>query len=619
MVVFDIEADGLLLDVTKIHVLSWYDTKTKEEGSITDYDEMSEWLLDQTTLIGHNIVQYDIPTLERVLGITIKAKLIDTLALSWYLFPDRQRHGLEWWGEEFGVLKPEVIDWKDQEVSVYIHRCEQDVQINLKLWELQKRKLSRLYKTSVPEKLRIIPYLTFKMDCLREQYRSKWKLDKELATKTLATLERLQEEKSILLKGAMPKVPQLAKRTPPAKPFKKDGTYSVAGAKWFKLILDRGLTKGHTDPIYETTGYEEPNPSSPEQIKAWLFSLGWEPQTFDYVKDKKTGATREVPQIKKPHQPELCDSIIDLFEREPVLQELEGLSIIKHRLGVVKGFLNSVDEEGFVRAEAQGFTNTLRFKHRKPCVNLPGVDKPWGKELRGCFVARDGYEFCGYDMVSLEATTKRHFMYPYDPEYSDEIGKEGFDEHLDVAVHAGRLTRDQVENHKLGVENYGSVRKTFKAVNYSAIYGIGAPKLSKEIKSTEKEARALLDAYWERNWSIRKVAEDQDIVHLDGEMWLLNPVNGFLYSLRAKKDIFSTLNQGTGAYCFDSFLAEVRKRRNQLTAQFHDEGVSEIKLGNRERMKSLLQESIEAANKKLKLNVELNISCDFGHRYSDIH
>ena len=81
MPVFDIETDGL--DATKIHVLSWEDDSGKIK-STHDYDTMRTFFEQSDTLIGHNIIRFDIPVAEKVLGIKIKAKLVDTLALSWY-------------------------------------------------------------------------------------------------------------------------------------------------------------------------------------------------------------------------------------------------------------------------------------------------------------------------------------------------------------------------------------------------------------------------------------------------------------------------------------------------------------------------------------------------------
>ena len=82
MPVFDIETDGLLDELTKIHVLSWMG----DDGNVHhthDYVAMRIFFDEAPTLIGHNIIRFDIPAVEKILGITVdKSKLIDTLPLS---------------------------------------------------------------------------------------------------------------------------------------------------------------------------------------------------------------------------------------------------------------------------------------------------------------------------------------------------------------------------------------------------------------------------------------------------------------------------------------------------------------------------------------------------------
>ena len=91
MMIFDIETDGL--DPSKIHCMSWT-TDGKSVSTTHDYKLMSQILLRQKGLIGHNIVRYDVPVLERILGIKIKARLFDTLPMSWVINHARSRHGL---------------------------------------------------------------------------------------------------------------------------------------------------------------------------------------------------------------------------------------------------------------------------------------------------------------------------------------------------------------------------------------------------------------------------------------------------------------------------------------------------------------------------------------------
>ena len=236
--IFDVEADGLLDDATKIHVLSY---QTPEGVRSThDYDEMRRIFLSAKLLIGHNIICYDVPLVERILGIKIKARLIDTLALSWYLNHTRNVHGLELYGVEYGIPKPPIEDWNNLSPEDYRHRCEEDVKINSQLWRDLKSKLLRVYNTK-EDADRLIKYLSFKMDCIREQVSSRWKVDVEQVKRVLADLLPQQEAKVNELKAVMPPVEKWEEKTRPKKPFNKAGTHTVIGAKWFNLLKEQGL------------------------------------------------------------------------------------------------------------------------------------------------------------------------------------------------------------------------------------------------------------------------------------------------------------------------------------------------------------------------------------------
>lgn len=149
-IVFDIEADNLLDSATKIHCLSYSDDAGHTVHTITEYSYIQTFLgtRPDAILVGHHIIGYDIPMLEKFITKTkIKNQLIDTLALSWYLHENRPKHGLEYWGEDLGVEKPVITDWENLRLSDYIHRCEEDVKINCKLWfDVLKPRLQEIYK-----------------------------------------------------------------------------------------------------------------------------------------------------------------------------------------------------------------------------------------------------------------------------------------------------------------------------------------------------------------------------------------------------------------------------------------------------------------------------------------
>jgi len=613
MTVFDIETDGLLDELTKIHVLS-YSHDGKEVHHTHDYDEMRKFFTETEVLVGHNIIRFDIPAVEKVLGIKVKARLIDTLALSWYLHHDRLKHGLEWYGVDYGIPKPVIKDWNSLTPQEYAHRCDEDVKINNRLWRDLDTKLNKLYQDPL-EKDRLVDYLTFKLDCAREQEDLRWKLDVDKAQEAYDEIIRLKEEKVEQLADAMPRKALTRVATQPKVMHKKDGDLSSHGEKWVALCAENKMPIS-AKSLTVQTGEERGNPNSNDQVKDWLYSLGWKPRTYKFIRDKKTGDERQIEQVR--NDGDLCKSVKELVSMDPAVDLLDGLTVLTHRAGILKSFLDC-HVDGYLQATVAGLTNTFRFKHMKPLVNLPSVDKPYGDVIRGCLTCPDGYVLAGADMTSLEDTTKRHYMKPLDPEYVEQMSKEGFDPHLDLALHAGVISQEDIDKHNSGERSLKALRKNYKVVNYSSTYGVGASKLARETGMSKSEAKTLLDAFWSRNWAIEKVASTLQVRELFGGMWLKNPVSGFWYSLRSDKDRFSTLNQGTGVYCFDTWVAVCRKNGIKSVGQFHDEIIALVKEGDEGNVEKIMHDAAVILNKRVKLNVPLGTDVQFGKTYADIH
>lgn len=612
--VIDIETDGI--NATKIHCMA----VQKDDGHIevhTVYDDMRSFLSNLSAddnIIGHNFIRYDAPILERILGIKIQAKIVDTLALSWYSYPELSKHGLAAWGERFGIRKPKVDDWENLEIGEYCRRCVEDVKINSMLWGYILSFLTMLYNDENHD--RVIKYLSLKMRCAALQEKSKWKFDTDKGISLLAKLEESYLESVNALETEMPAVAITKKNKRPTKPYKIDGSLSVTGERWKKITEDAGLPFDTNEIVITTEGHQPPNPTSMTQIKSWLVSLGWKPSTFKF--SKTTG--KAVPQIKGSDGL-LCESVSKLVKDCPALLHLETMTVVKHRIGLVRGFLDNVDQDGYVKAEIQGFTNTLRFKHAV-CVNIPSSRKPYGTEIRSLLtVRRPDHLLCGSDMASLEDRTKQHFMWDYDPEYVKEMMTPDFDPHLDLALSAGALTEQQVADYKAGIrpDAVTATRHIFKGGNYACTYGAGVATLARQLDVDESNAKAIHNAYWKRNSSLKEIANNVGTRNIEGTLWLWNPVSKMYYHLKTEKDKFSTLNQGTGTFCFDMWVGYIIRSRPQLTAQFHDEVILEIQESKQNDIKNLLQESIQKVNKLLHLNRELECDIKFAKDYSEIH
>ena len=158
--IFDLETNGLLKDVSTIHCLAIHDLTTNETIAYNDTGNSEpltrgiQRLLDADRIIGHNIIGYDLPVIRKLYPwFDHTPDTVDTLLLSrlyhsdmmaldkkhnWKHMPLKLygRHSLESYGYRLGEYKGEFgkdTDWKNwsQEMEDY---CIQDVTVTTKLW-----------------------------------------------------------------------------------------------------------------------------------------------------------------------------------------------------------------------------------------------------------------------------------------------------------------------------------------------------------------------------------------------------------------------------------------------------------------------------------------------------
>ncbi|MFA9239439.1 MAG: DNA polymerase [Candidatus Paceibacteria bacterium] len=638
----DIEANGLLDDkkgkkATKIHCLSigWYNENNEfKVWSTTSYSSMRKFFLNpEHTVVGHNFNLYDIILIERLLNIESKCKIIDTLGLSWYLEPKRKEHSLESYAVDYGKNKVEIENWDNLDISEYIKRCEEDVRLQNQLWENQKKHLSEIYDNNQVMINNLINYISFKLDSYKEQQSLGIKFDEKLAKDTLNQLLIDREKKIVILTQAMPKQPIMGKKSMPKKMYNSKSELSAIGLKWNEFLKEQGLPISHMDEVKYVIGYEEPNPNSHVQIKNWLFQLGWKPENIKHNRNKKTGAINKVPQIKsKDDDGNLCPSIIRLLPQEPALEHLNGLSIINHRISVFEGFIRDQDN-GRLYQNIGGLTNTLRVQHRI-LVNLVKPSEPYGKEIRGCLITDNKDTLlCNADLSGLEDATKQHYIYNYDPQYVIEMRTPGFDPHLDIGVRANLITSEESEFYKstgkrkdlspeeiLKLTEIKDKRYKAKTTNFCATYGGFPKRIAITAGIPLRQAEIFFNTYWERNKAVNQTAQDCIVKTVRDQMWLFNPVSKLWYSLRYEKDKFSTLNQGTAVWVFDTWLGFVRQK-TKIPFQYHDELMLNIKNSPEsiQEISEILKIAMKQTNNKLKLNIEIDCSIEFGETYSTCH
>ena len=137
---------------------------------------------------------------------------------------------------------------------------------------------------------------------------------------------------------------------------------------------------------------------------SWLFGLAGSREALEAILSQSFSPS-EVIVIDDGSTDNSVQVIESIAKKNPAVQVLDGLTVLQHRLGILNGFVEC-EREGYLRAEIDGLTNTLRFKHKKPLVNLPSVEKPWGKEIRSCLTAPQGYLLCGADMTLIRGHDK---------------------------------------------------------------------------------------------------------------------------------------------------------------------------------------------------------------------
>lgn len=674
----DLESTGLLHDLRKqghearLHNFALMSTASDKymilhpmEGK--DREKLQSILnRGDTVLIMHNGICYDLEAL-KFFGFDVsKVKIVDTLYLAWYLdfHAGRNRFGLESYGEDFGVPKPPIDDWENLTQEEYDNRVYGDINIQKKLWLKLCRQFAELYGIAEDGMMETnvfnhhcMKYLMWKGELLRQQQESKWKFEVEKAEPLLQEIEQKVEEKFEALKGVMPPVPVYKVAKPPSKRFKKNGTLSETGKRWKELAEQHGFNLKHNEEIKYIGKYNEPNPASPQQVKDWLYSLGWVPETFEFKKDEN--GERSIPQVYiKNSGGKVCPSVEKLAEENPDVAHLVGLGVYKHRKAMVAGWLSS-HREGFLEARANGFTNTLRLKHAE-LVNIPSGRVLLGQQIRSLLVVRDpNHTLTGSDLSSLESRWKFHHQFPLDPDYVNQQMSEDFDPHLALAEIAGLLTNDEVNFYKVKeagfpasmyggsvldtmlswpedqqvaeVKRIAKLRAVGKNGTYACQYGAGAKTVARTAKVGIEIGKQIVDGYRELNWSIDVIASNCFVKKTSFGDFLLNPTNKMFYPLKTAKDRFSTLIQGSGSYTLDLWLMFQNRRivqadkagkfkfRPMLLATFHDEEIYEHHDDDTELMTSIIQDSMKDTNEALKLNVELGCDIKHGKNYYEIH
>src|SRR5690625_684183 len=154
--VADIETDGLLDSVTKVHIIGFQMSHQNEVSYFwgdTQGDRiknMLQWHIDNSIpMVFHNGIGFDRPALEKVYGMDLsELMVIDTLWVSYYLNINHRRHSVEALASDYGVAEKFEVsseDWETLSKEDAIERVVSDVKIGNAVWQDFKGRLEEMY------------------------------------------------------------------------------------------------------------------------------------------------------------------------------------------------------------------------------------------------------------------------------------------------------------------------------------------------------------------------------------------------------------------------------------------------------------------------------------------
>ncbi|PTS86455.1 hypothetical protein DBR00_02550 [Pseudomonas sp. HMWF032] len=456
MLLFDVESDGLLDTISRLHCLvitdsisgrTWrYRPDTVEKGlrKLMDasWEEPTPEELEQDgpyKIGGHNVIKYDVPAIQKVFPWfkPNPARIYDTLVVSRLVFSNLElqdarllrqgvlpgklfaSHSLKAWGYRLGVLKgtyaADTADAWAQFSEEMLNYCAQDVQVTLKLYELLKG------KNYPPTAIQLEHDVCW---VIAQQERNGFPFDQKKAVEYYAQLgaRRAELEESLVetfgswYEGKTPKTPK-------------------RGNSRFGYVEGAAFT-----PVVHITF----NPSSRAHIARCLKLMGWVPTEFT-----ETG------------QPKVDESTLDALAFPEAKLVVEYLTIQKRIGQLAEGdnaWLKLVAEDG----NLHGYVNTNgavtgRATHSFPnMAQVPAVSKNklgevlygflggWGAEFRALFGPPKGWVQVGIDASGLELRCLAHFMWAFDDGEYAHIVLNG-DIHTVNMKAAGLDTREQAK------------------------------------------------------------------------------------------------------------------------------------------------------------------------------
>lgn len=529
--VFDIETDGL--DASKIWCVVAKDLETNKVHSFNP-DQIKEGLdllAKAELLVGHNILGFDIPIIEKLTGLSFKdKKVIDTLVLSRLAKPERGGHGLKAWGFNLGFNKGSMEEHGFTQYSEEMMQyCINDVELNSKVFNAVIKELDGFDSKSIGLEHGIAVIL-------KEQEKHGFLFDEKRATILLAELnERKREIEETVQKVFKPKLVKLKTVQPK---WKKNGCLSKQGLTDEEFLKIISKPKHAQLLPFDRCKLQEFNLGSRKQIGEYLKDFGWKPKKFT-----PTG------------QPIVDESTLNKVKDIPEAQLISKFLTLQKRIAQVDSWFKHLADDqrvhGFVIPNG---AITGRMSHAKPnLAQIPASYSPYGKDCRSCWIVPNGYKLVGIDASGLELRMLAHYM--NDEGFKNEI--------LNGDIHTA--------NQKLaGLES----RDQAKTFIYALIYGGSDLRLGQVVGGNRNDGKRLRRSFLN---NLPSFATLKDRVERATAKGYLKGLDGRKVFIRSEHAALNTLLQSAGAIVMKQALVNLNNKikENNLDAHFvanvHDE------------------------------------------------
>ena len=570
--IFDIETDDL--NATKIWCIVAKEVDGKSYRFTPDEIEDGIKLLEQAdTLIGHNIIGFDLPVLEKLYNFKYSGKVIDTLVMSRLYNPVRENgHSLKTWGYRLGVPKQEQPEF-DNYTPVMLNYCEQDVILNEAVYKYLLDEGLGFSKQSLDLEHRTA-------SIMREQEQTGFYFDSKQAMTLLAELKQnmadVEDEVHNTFKPKWVEDKQVLPYT------KKNGELSKRGLtdEEYESIL----ASGNRGPFMRKKLVEF-NLGSRKQIGEYLIDFGWQPERFTPTGQPivDEGTLKKITHIKE------AKLIADYL-------------LYQKRIAQVSSWIDELKEDRVHGRVIPNGTITGRMTHRNPnMAQVPNLGSPYGKECRACWTVPEGYRLVGIDASGLELRMLAHYM--NDIDYIEEVVNG--DIHSTNQELAGLKTRDQA--------------KTFI---YALVYGAGDAKIGKIINGDINKGKALKERFFKNLPALKKL---KDRVQQASNRGFLKGIDGRKIYVRSQHSALNTLLQGCGAIVMKQAMINLHEliKLNTVDAKFvaniHDEWQLQVKESQADYIGRLGVESIEKVTEQFNMRCDLTGQYKIGGNWSETH